>query len=53
MWINYLKKTGLVAESFDAVVDRLERFLDPCLKEIRLSGSRETNRWNPDQARWE
>jgi len=53
MWINYLKKTGLVAESFEAVVDRLERFLDPCLKDIRLSGSRATSRWNPDQARWE
>jgi hypothetical protein len=37
MWSNYLKKTGLVAESFEAVDERLQQFLLPCLNEAKGS----------------
>lgn len=52
MWGNYLKKTGLAADEFDAVIDRLAAFLLPCLQEVRSSGSNGL-RWNPQLARWE
>ena len=53
MWTNYLKKTGLEAEPFDAVVERLQRFLLPCLSETRDLGARELHHWNPELASWE
>lgn len=53
MWSNYLKKTGLVAEPFDVVAERLQQFLLPCLNVARDLSSREIRHWNPDQASWE
>lgn len=53
MWTNYLKKTGLEAEPFDVVIERLQQFLLPSLDEARDHRSREIRHWNPDQASWE
>jgi predicted nucleotidyltransferase component of viral defense system len=53
MWTNYLKKTALEAESFGVVVERLRRFIHPCLREASDLSAGEIRHWNPVQASWE
>lgn len=52
MWRNYLKKTGLVSDDLDRVVDRLGSFLLPCLNAAAASNSADSI-WSPGQAIWE